>query len=1387
MRTWQLQGVAGGNWVDPANITQPFTSAASGRSVFQTVNNTSGTMFLVSNDTNVINRAVWGTLRIESRHTDSHGACSPTCASNEADDDWLGFVMGYRNVTGDPAFPEQYVGFTWNRGGFSPYGLPGGGTNAQGIFLVKASPPAANGDPVGAGSSVVDSETGPTTGWRYDTDYQFRILYTTDRIRVYINDVLRLEATAAQAGVSSFSAGQFGFTNASQANVLFGNVREAAASTIDSAPIASDDKFYYGLTWGAAYDNTNVFDTDTDPVAEGILDNDYDPDGDLFVLKVNGVSLPADADSTTFTGSQGGTFEVWGSGRVRYTAPTDYQTRGPFQDSFSYTIVDEDGERSATVTLTVQETNTDPDNITLTDIDTGSTADIRVNQWSAAGTVVGTIVTVENSVGELDEYDYELTNASNGAFAIVGDQLTVRDTTALGGPQTHTIVIRSTDVEGQTVSRTFSVHVDPNALPTSGNASVNAAAAVPYAFPLAKFPFEDTDGDELQKLLVTSLPAHGTLFVDLDGDNVADDNEVMQLSFNDVVTRAQIIGGRLKYLSASATDTGTTFAFKVSDGTAYSASSSTMTVNVEADSDNDGIPNTVEGKTDRDGDGQPNYNDTDSDGDGIPDSTESTADTDGDGTPDYLDSDSDNDGLPDSSEGGGDLDQDGIPDYRDMDRDGDGIPDSTEAAEGTNPSDVGDYRDTDHDGVPDYTEGTHGTNPNDPGSYRDTDHDGVPDYVETLEGTNPNSGTDFADSDGDGFPDYTDQDSDNDGVSDEDEGTADTDGDGVPDYLDRDSDNDGIPDTFEFGFDTDGDGIPDVRDLDSDGDGVSDRAESGATGVDSDHDGIDDAFDPDATGGTDANHDRVADGAGPLDTDGDGVPDFRDLDSDNDSIPDVIEGGGADENGDGLLDQGGTVTSTPTDTDGDGRPDLRDLDSDGDGVPDIRRTRFAVLDADNDGRIDVFGDDVDGDGVADAIDGEPDQRGTRVDNDEDGVPANRDMDDDGDGIPDSLEGTADTDGDGTIDRLDRDSDNDGIPDRIEMGLGRPSGVDSNGNGIDDLYENVSTRRDSDNDGIPDYLDDDSDNDGMPDVLEILRVRLLGADSDGDGIDDAIDVDVTHGFDANGDGVDDAMLNLVDTDGDGLEDYRDPDSDNDGIPDGKENGDFNNDGINDRLQKDPGLKTGLKGGGGSFGWFGVLGLFALSFVRRLRRKAAPWAPAALVGVVVLSAPATQARADEGHGWNFGVSAISTDLRPDDSRSVWRVVDDSDHGFKVSAQYRFRSRFFLELGYADMGSAVVVNRNPAITGSEPVDYSAPSLLAGYLLFDPQARFNAHVKAGYAALLTDAADSVINKQQHSNQLALGAGVSVRLWQRLSAEVEYEYYDEDAKQVGFGLRYSF
>ena len=74
-------------------------------------------------------------------------------------------------------------------------------------------------------------------------------------------------------------------------------------------------------------------------------------------------------------------------------------------------------------------------------------------------------------------------------------------------------------------------------------------------------------------------------------------------------------------------------------------------------------------------------------------------------------------------------------------------------------------------------------------------------------------------------------------------------------------------------------------------------------------------------------------------------------------------------------------------------------------------------------------------------------------------------DDDGDGILDSIESPGgvplNSDGDGIANYLDLDSDNDGITDNVEAqttaGYIAPSGVDANGDGVDDAYDTSGTQ------------------------------------------------------------------------------------------------------------------------------------------------------------------------------------------------------------------------------------------------------------------------------------------------------------------------------------------
>lgn len=217
------------------------------------------------------------------------------------------------------------------------------------------------------------------------------------------------------------------------------------------------------------------------------------------------------------------------------------------------------------------------------------------------------------------------------------------------------------------------------------------------------------------------------------------------------------------------------------------------------------------------------------------------------------------------------------------------------------------------------------------------------------------------------------------------------------------------------------------------------------------------------------------------------------------------------------------------------------------------------------------------------------------DNDCDGVSDMDDIDDDNDGILDVVEGLIDMDGDGLSDNgdeidtdqdripdyLDIDSDDDGIVDNIEgQEEGKyipPTGIDSNNDGWDDVYDPnyggyYFDPVDTDGDSMPDYLDLDSDNDHVFDFIEghdidangIPDVTRIFTDSDGDGLDDIYDtVDGWNNpFNAIG-----SNAPLQDFDQDGTRDWRDTNDEDDEFMTKDE--DLNNDGdySNDDLDLD----------------------------------------------------------------------------------------------------------------------------------------------------------------------------------------------------------------------------
>ena len=226
-------------------------------------------------------------------------------------------------------------------------------------------------------------------------------------------------------------------------------------------------------------------------------------------------------------------------------------------------------------------------------------------------------------------------------------------------------------------------------------------------------------------------------------------------------------------------------------------------------------------------------------------------------------------------------------------------------------------------------------------------------------------------------------------------------------------------------LDTDGDGVNDLVDLDDDNDGILDTVE------DPNLDGDDDPL------------------TNPIDTDGDGIPNHLDIDADDDGIPDNVEAQTTEgyiapnnddeatyESNDGLNSAYLPDGLTPNNHDGEDTPDYIDLDSDNDTVPDNNEGNDFNFDGIPDQTY--LGSDADGDGLDDGYEGSDINDGFDV-NDEIDDPANdlpdtdgtedvnyRDFDDDGDGI-DTPDEDADGDGDPTND----DTDGDGTPDYLD--------------------------------------------------------------------------------------------------------------------------------------------------------------------------------------------------------------------------------------------------------------------------------------------------------------------------------------------------------------------
>lgn len=618
-----------------------------------------------------------------------------------------------------------------------------------------------------------------------------------------------------------------------------------------------------------------------------------------------------------------------------------------------------------------------------------------------------------------------------------------------------------------------------------------------------------------------------------------------------------------------------------------------------------------------------------------------------------------------------------------------------------------------------------------------------------------------------------------------------------------DTDSDGIPDMIEGDADIDDDGVPNYLDIDSDGDGQLDAAEAGPSPlepIDSDLDGDPDYLD------LDSDNDGIPDSSefAVQDTDGDGIPNHLDADSDNDSIPDQVESdintdGDSnpdyldwDSDNDGIPDlaESGNMPGTPVDSDADGTPDYHDLDSDNDGIPDAVE---GLNDADFDGIYSYVDTDSDNDGVLDIVEGVGDA--------------------DGDGIPNYLdapvsEANTDTDGDLVYDADDRDDDNDGLMDFQEL-----SHVDSDGDGVMD-----SKDLDSDNDGICDAHEGghsevpescrleatDPDNYGIPDVVSRFPLsvydtdgdgipNILDTDSDGDGLYDITenglqDIDnnglVDRFLDEDGDGKDDTTPTLLmDVDSDEVPDYIDPIIGSD---------DDETEPADDvPVEEPPAFETSIDGYGGGCSISGSGGNHTLFFMllvaamvliykSKHREIAVLTAAFTLHGCAISNSPGTFKQS-----LYFATAVGASKLDPEPQTDALQVTDSSSRAGTISFGADISNDFAIEFTNHSLGEAGIGE-----AGTISYDVTPSVSLLRYMFRDPERQrlrvgFAGFGRIGAARIENDA--TVPLEKNNETTVTIGLGLEYIFYNGFGLRAEVQSFDRDAQSATVGLTYRF
>lgn len=196
LRTWRKEGApANSNWV----------VSLYGTFVRQTINGFPA--FFVSPET-FINTTINGKLKVE----------------DTIDNDFIGFVFGYQSpiaAIGDAVNNYNFLLFDWKKSNYHNGALDGANegfalTKVNGIFPTYNDEFASFWQHTESSKfDLLATDYGTGKGWRPYQDYDFTLLYQTNRIKIDINGNTIFDISG------KFEPGHFGFYNYSQSNVRY--------------------------------------------------------------------------------------------------------------------------------------------------------------------------------------------------------------------------------------------------------------------------------------------------------------------------------------------------------------------------------------------------------------------------------------------------------------------------------------------------------------------------------------------------------------------------------------------------------------------------------------------------------------------------------------------------------------------------------------------------------------------------------------------------------------------------------------------------------------------------------------------------------------------------------------------------------------------------------------------------------------------------------------------------------------------------------------------------------------------------------------------------------------------------------------------------------------